>query len=295
MEHELTTSFVAAVGDAYRLEADAIARLAPVLDAHLERARAAWPGVDVPSAALAQWLAERVPDDGDPAAGLAHMATEDLYLACACAQGVAGAADAFERAIMSAVPKAIARIDASPGFVDEVMALVRAKLLVGDEGRAPRVSSYLGRGPLSAFAQVVAIRAAQTLKRRSVKDAVVDRESMLELPFEGGDPEAARLAAEVREPFRRAFGEALSELSPRDRNVLRLYLVEEVGSETIAAMYRVHRATVARWVAEARAAVQKGTRKRLMKELQLGRASVDSLVGKLLSQLDVSLATFLGE
>lgn len=293
MTDALHTSFVAAVGDAYPIAPDVLARLAGALAARFGEAREAWPQLEVSGADFAAYLAERVPDDGDPAAALGHMRVSDLYLACACTLGVEGAADAFERAIMPSVPKAIARIDGSTQFIDEVVSLVRVKLLVGEDGRPPRVASYLGRGPLTAFAQVVALRAAQSIKRRAGREEPVDRDSLLAVPLDADDPELAEVKAQIQGPFSRAFREALSELSPRHRNVLRLYLVEDVGSETIARMYNVHRATVARWVAEGRDAVLKGTRKRLMKDLAIGPSSFDSLIGKLATQLDVSLASFL--
>lgn len=298
MTEALHTSFVAAVGDAYPIAPDALARLADALRERFGEAQAAFPEIALSGAELAAWLADRVPDDGDPAAGLAKLRVPDLFLACACARGIDGAAEAFERVVMPAVPKAIARVDSDRAFVDEVVSNVRVKLLVGEGDRPPRVDRYLGQGPLTAFAQVVALREAQSLKRQSlqrrgVREQPLDDE-LLELPIEEGDPELAQLKAEIQGPFRRAFREALAELSPRDRNVLRLYLIEDVGSETLARMYGVHRATIARWIADARGAVLKGTRRRLMKELALGRVSFDSLMGKLATKLDVSLASFLG-
>ncbi|MFK7989464.1 MAG: DUF1565 domain-containing protein [Sandaracinaceae bacterium] len=217
----------------------------------------------------------------------------DLYLACACVEGVRGAADAFERAVMPAVKDAIRRVDRDANFVDEVAADVRVKLLVATASRPPRIARYLGRGPLTAFAQVVGMRTAQSVKRRRGHEDARDPDSLLDLALGPDDPELNRLLDEVRGPFRVAFRESLSELTSRQRNVLRLYLLEDVSSETIGTMYSVHRATVARWITEARAAVLKGTKKRLMQGLQMGDASVASLIGRLQTQLDISLAGFL--
>jgi RNA polymerase sigma-70 factor (ECF subfamily) len=291
MGEALESSFVVAVGDAYRIAPGALAQLSSALTEHLAAARADWPGVHVSGADFAVYLAERVPDDGAPAEALTAMRTSDLYLACACVLGARGAAEAIERAVIPAVIKAVARVDGSPDFLDDVVAQLRAKLLVSDGDQAPRIARYLGRGPLSAFAQVMALRLAQSIKRRTSREDPAD--ALLELPLDADDPEHAQIKDELRDPFRRAFRETLAELSPRARNVLRLYFVEEVASESIARMYNVHRATVARWVAEGRDEVLAGVRKRLMKELQLGRASFDSFARNLAGQLDVSLAGFL--
>ena len=54
-------------------------------------------------------------------------------------------------------------------------------------------------------------------------------------------------------------------------------------------------ATVARWVSDAREAVFAGTRKRMMKDLDLGSATFASLMGKVATQLEVTLTSFLDE
>ena len=207
--------------------------------------------------------------------------------------GLDGAAEAFEQAVMAEIPKVVARVDRTASFVDELVATVRIKLLVGDGTRPPAIGSYIGHGPLTAFAQVVATREALSAKRKRSKEDPVDRESLLHLPMDQEDPELGEIKRQVEAPFRRAFRAAIDDLDRRDRNVLRLYLVEGVGSEAIAKMYGVHRATVARWVSDAREAVFKGTRKRMKRELQLGSASFASLMGKLATQLDVTLTSWL--
>lgn len=288
--HELERSFLSSIGGAYALDAQARTALAPALEVHLERARRAWPKLALAGRDYAEHLARCAPDEGDPANAFAAMETSDLYLALGCAQGERAALEAFEEHVMPAVPRAISRIDRDDEFVREVMEEVRIKLLVGD-GREPRIAGYLGRGPLTSWVQVAAIRTAYGLKRRRGHE-VVGLDDDLELPI-GGDPELERLRAEVQAPFREAFREALASLSPRERTILRLYLLEEVSSEAIATMYRVHRATVARWVARAREQVHAETRKRLIRTLGLDAGAFESLMGKVLSGLDVSLAAFL--
>src|SRR5688572_8183651 len=125
-----------------------------------EMGRRAWAGVDVPDEALAAWLAERAPDGGDPVDALAALHAADLYLACACARGDARALGCFEASVMPHVGPAVARIDPDATFGRDVAEEVRVKLLVGVGGAPPRIGTYLGRGPLTAFVQVAAMRAA---------------------------------------------------------------------------------------------------------------------------------------
>ncbi|MBO6936336.1 MAG: sigma-70 family RNA polymerase sigma factor [Deltaproteobacteria bacterium] len=267
--------------------------LAEVLEAELEAARQAWPDLELDEPAFVRFLGERVPDGDDPAATVGRLRVPDLALAFAClAEDPKGLA-IFEREIMPAVAKAVARLDGAPTFVDEVSATVRVKLLVGTEERPAALSAYLGSGPLTSFAQVVATREALSRKRKKSKEEPVDRDSLLQLPLEDFDPELDQIRRQVEPTFRDAFREALAALEPRERTILRLYLVEGVGSATIGKMYGVHRATVARWVADAREAVFSATKKRMMKELHLGSESFTSLMGKVSTQLDVTLSSFL--
>ncbi len=286
---DLGQSFLRGIAGAYDLADDIVGKLGPSLAEHLTRARATWPNVHLDGEDFAQHLAACAPDARDPAEALAAMHTSDLYLAAACAAGLDSAIAAFESEVMSQVPRAVSRVDSNRAFIENVMEEVRVKLLVGD-GRAPRISTYLGRGPLSSWVMVVAVRTAYGIKRKRGKEIPTPE---LDVPLLQGDAELAHLRKQVREPFGRAFRAALAELSTRDRNVLRLYLIEEVGTESIARMYRVHRATVARWIARSRDSVANGTRKRLRKELSLSDGTFESLVRKIVTGLDLSLASFL--
>lgn len=290
---DLTRSFAAGIEDAYDLDGETRARLEPLLDELLTKARAAWPEAELSGRDFAAHLAVVAPEADDVAAALADMNTDDLYLAAACAKGDEGALRHFEKRIIPRAERATARIDGDPGFVDEVLAEVRVKLLVSQRDKPPRIVAYLGRGPLAHWVQVTAMRVAQTFKRRGAR-----REVAMEIPdvvasVLGDDPELAPFADELREPFAEAFQEALQELSARERNVLRLYLIEEVSAEKIGRMYRVHRATVARWIAQSRRAVHAATKKRLAQRLELQPMSFESVMGQMMSGVDLSLASFL--
>lgn len=288
---DIGQSFLRGIAGAYDLEADAIAALGPVLEEHLRKARAAWPGVVIRGEDFAEHLAACAPEAEDPGQALDEMHTTDLYLAYACSMGNRAAIEAFEEKVMARVPRAVARIDSSDDFISTIMEEVRIKLLVGD-GRPPRIASYLGRGPLTSWVMVTATRAAYSAKRGKNRELLTPPED-LDVPMIEDDPELAQLREQVREPFVRAFREALASLDIRGRTVLRLYLIEEVSAETIGRMYSVHRATVARWIAKARRDVFVATKKQLSSELDLDSRAFESLMAKLLSGLDLSLSSFL--
>jgi len=286
-------SFAQGIAGAYELDDRTLEALGPVLDELLASARAAWPTVTIPGAIFAEHLARIAPDVDDVAGALREMNTDDLYLACGCARGDRDALVAFETSILPRAARAAARIDGDDAFVQEVLAEVRIKLLVSEDG-PPRIANYLGRGPLAHWVQVTSMRVAQTFKRKTKK-----REIAMDLPdvvqsVLGDDPELAPFADQLEKPFAEAFTSALGELSVRERNVLRMYLLEDVSAERIGVMYRVHRATVARWIAQARRKVHAATKKRLAASLEIEPSSFESLMGQMLSGIDLSLASLLG-
>src|SRR5262245_43871175 len=86
----------------------------------VEAARTAWPGVAVLPEAFVSHLVRHIPSDEDPLKWLSALRAADAYLACGCVQGLPAALAAFDRTILSDVPRFLARMDPSPSFADEV-------------------------------------------------------------------------------------------------------------------------------------------------------------------------------
>src|SRR5689334_19231180 len=84
------------------------AELDALLAGRYGAAKAAWPGVELPAESFVRHVAERVPATGagKPLAQvLDGMALSDLYLACACAQGIPAASQALEAAFIARLPR----------------------------------------------------------------------------------------------------------------------------------------------------------------------------------------------
>lgn len=290
---QLGATYLSVSREAWDARADEDA-LGALLRARAEEARAAWPGVELSDEAFAEHVAGLAPDETDPLVAIAALPTNDLFLACACARGDGKAIRVFERQVLPAAEPAIARIDPSPDFVDEAMHELRIRLLVDGEQGPARIRAYLGRGPLAHWVKVVATRIAYGLKRqRPVEEAAPDQ-LFDALPFDGTSPEMKNLRAEFARPFHAAFSAALATLDVRERNVLRLYLIEGVPSEVIGTMYGVHRATVARWVAATHEHLLSETRRRLTAELGVIGPDLDTLMRLATRGIEVSIATVLG-
>ena len=238
---------------------------------------ARWPAVHVDPTALASVLG------ANPVASTSPLAV-DLALACALAAGDRGALEVFERELLPDVRGAIARLDRSGDLMDDVMQQVREKLLVAD-GR-PRIGEYRGRGPLVAWIQAVAINEALALRRARRRDHALDDNALL-IAVES-DPLLAITKHAYRQEFTEAFSAGLAALNPHDRTLLRMCFVDAIGTERLAALYAVHRATMFRWLRDARSCLIQHLRTEMVARTGIDHDEVDSLIRAVGSSLDIN-------
>jgi RNA polymerase sigma-70 factor (ECF subfamily) len=223
---------------------------------------------------------------------LGDVRAADLYLACACAERVRGAIEAFDRAHMSRVGMFLSQLRPSPSFVDDVRQVLRERLFVGKDGAAPRIAEYTGRGALASWLRVMALRAAIDL-RRAGADAVAAGGDDPERHVQSGaaDPELDYIKQRYRGELNEAIRLAVAALADAPRDLFQRHFVDGITLDRLAADLGVHRATVARRVAAARAAVLDEARRLLGARLGARSSEVDSLVHLMRSQLELSLAS----
>src|SRR5262249_7133929 len=107
------------------------------------------------------------------------------------------------------------------------------------------------------------------------------------------DPEQRMIHARYRAPFEDALREGLAQLSKRDRNLLRFHYLVGMTLDAMARSYRVHRATVARWLAAIRDELETGVKIRLWEETGISPSELQSLWIAVKSDIDVSLSRLL--
>lgn len=271
--------------------ADLAARLRTMVD----EGRSAWPGVDLDEGAFVRHLAQCMPADEPLEASLDKIRAADLWLACACLAGDEVALLALEQHHLARLDAVLARFRFSSAHLDEVKQLVRQKLLVAGPGQPARIGDYAGWAPLAAWLRVIAVRTAISLLRKSGRECALSDDDWLELPATQDDPELAHLKKLYRSHFKAAFARALADLQGRERNLLRFSYLDGLSIDAIGAIYQVHRATAARWLVRVRDKLLRATRQRLQAELALSQQGLDSILGLINSNLEVSLNRFLGE
>jgi RNA polymerase sigma-70 factor (ECF subfamily) len=214
----------------------------------------------------------------------------DLYLCCGCATGDREATRALEVQALPKVVNAISRVEPDPQFVEDALQALRDKLLVGPQAK---ICAYAGRGSLVAWLNVAAAHVALD----AVRERIAHRARQAELPERLAQADVNPLSDIVRSRYAADFQEALAaavrDLSPRDRNLLRLRLVGLCSIDQLGRMYRVNRATAARWLEAVRKRVFEAVRRQLQLAHGLTDREFDSIARSVQSQLDLRLSATL--
>lgn len=260
------------------------------IEAAWTAARAAWPDVALDRAGFAAFVGDRAPDGAVEGLHLEHM-----FLAGAAAAGDARAIARVDAEFIGRLGPSLATFARSGVQPDEVMQLVRVRLFTGEDGRRPRIAEYSGIADLGTWIRVVALRLAISLGRMHRREIAIGDEALAGAPDAAPSPELALLKRTYQAEFAAAFAAGFRGLEPRQRNLLRHQVFDQLSIDRIGSLYGVHRATAARWLAQAREDLEKAVRKHLQAALKIDREALDSILRMLQSELDVSMRVFLSQ
>lgn len=294
----LVESFLAELGAELRAVCAALPReaLEAALARLFESGRAEHPGVALAPERFTRWLARvaRGALEGAPdaAAALGQLHGPDLYLACACEAHDPTALERFEAEELPSVRAALAAQRIAPALRDELVQELRAALFAPRGELAPMIANYSGRGRLRGWLHVAAVRMGQRALGKERRQVPLP-EAALDGLTAAADPELARLKQAYRAEFREAVRGALANLEARERTLLCQHYLDDLGIDQLGALYRVHRATAARWVAAAREELLERTRASLQERLSISSPELDSVLRLIASRLDVTLRDIL--
>ena len=270
----------------------------PALEARLGalvvRGRSAHPDLALDEVAFVRHLA-RCARRAESPQPLEPLYIEDLYLACACAAGLAGAAARFEERCGPRLKVALRAAVKSVDLRAEIWQRVLDLLLVGTIDTPAKISDYGGQGPLDTWTVVVAQRQFTRLLRTDAVEQRAREGAALEAALDGGgvSPEVALAKQRYRAEFERAMADALSTLEERERLLLRLHLLSQISVENIGKMYGVAQSTASRWLASAREQLQTEVTRLLRERLGASPDEIASLAGVVASQIDLSISRLL--
>jgi RNA polymerase sigma-70 factor, ECF subfamily len=241
-----------------------------VLSERFEKAKARWPGVALPA----------------------------LYLACACASRVPGADGALEREYLARLP-AILRDQfrgAPEATIDDVVAEVREKLLMGTPSGGPHLLTYTGEGALMSWVMVIAKRALiKLLPQPGAQPAFPLDELIEELPA-NPDPERDAIKRDLHRKFREATQEAVRTLvtQQEDRSLLSLYYKRGVSTVALAEYFNVSQPTMWRRLERLRKELRAESERLMREKYGIGGEALKALISGLESRFDVTLSSIFG-
>jgi len=256
----------------------------------IERAKAAfalgcaqWPTIrGLPFEAFESFVT-----DGGIESDVLEERAGDIFLAAAAVGGDEEAVRLFDDELLSQLPRWLARLRVAPDRFDEIRQALRTKLLVG---QPPKLAQYRAAGPLGAWVRVAAVRTALDLNSA---DPTLGDAHLADPLVHAFDPEQQLIRQKYGALFQQALHSALSELTMRDRNLLRFHYVSGMTLDAIARIYHVHRATVVRWLAAVRDEIETAVRLRLWEETGISPTEFRSIWNAVRSDVDVSLSRLL--
>jgi RNA polymerase sigma-70 factor (ECF subfamily) len=298
-----TESLVPPFLDAAPAAVRSVLQTIPDLDRRLwslvAEGRAVWPDFPLPAKELVAFIGRQLtPDLADGA--LDGLRPADLYLACACAQRITAAINAFDRDYMREVDIALARMRIGPPRLSDVKQLVRQRLFVGGgtsgtPTSAGKIAEYGGRGDLRRWVRSVAVRTCLNELRKGKREILVDDENLIaQHAITADDPEVEYMKRTYSNEFKACFAQALGTLGPREQTLLRYHHVDGLNIDEIGAIYRVHRVTAFRWLEKAKDQLVKTTLDNLRAKLKLPADELDSILKMIRSQMHLSLIRHLG-
>lgn len=242
------------------------------------KGREAWPQIVVDEAAFTAAV-NRAPEAIDG---------PELYIACAAATGDTAAIRAFEARYFTCIAGVAKRLSLSSDDANEIAQTLRQRLFIAQDGKPADVIGYAGSGRLAGLVQVAATRIGLNLRRgrKRIADDVVP-----DAPTVANDTMYSK--AEYRGHIKTALEDAATMLEPRDRTLLRLHFVDRASIDDVATLYRVHRATAARWISVAREALVANTRQQFLAATKLDAGDDAGLASFVESQLTLSLSRIL--
>lgn len=283
---DLASVFLDARGE--ELPAAEHAVLGAALAGALAAAREVWPDLTVDASAWIAALAAIAPRPFAADHPFGAILVADHYVAFACAAGDSAAIAACDAILVREAGFAAEGTRMHASVRDEAIQIIREQLFVARPGKPPAIGGYSGRGPLRAWMRVSISRELVRIAKAQHKSVPLE-EKLIADPVFVEDPVLEELKLKYREQLANAFREALAALPARERTLLRYQVIDGLTIDDIGGIFKVHRATAARWIAKIRDDIVERTRALLAQALGVDTEEAASIVRLVQSQLDVSV------
>jgi RNA polymerase sigma-70 factor, ECF subfamily len=175
---------------------------------------------------------------------------------------------------------------------DELRQQLRVTLLTGEQ---PKIGTFRGQGPLGAWVQVCAVRLALRIGSAKNKLVLPDASLLDELVSRDADQELLAAKSRYRDTFQSALEECFLGLNARQKTLLRMHFLDDMNIDEMGLVFRVHRATIARWLVAIRREVLEQLCRKVSINLRTSSSEFLSLVRLVRSDVRLSLRRLLEE
>lgn len=257
---------------------------------------ASWPEIQLAPEDFVRFLAKQLPPPLQEPRLLLSLHARDLYLVSALGQGHRAALLVLETEHMPKVRRVLRKLGTPEPMIADILQSLYNRLLERQNAPpdAPTLRhGYSGRGDLSGWLCTCAVHDAGRRHRRQQRELSLDEAPTVIWGAQGHSPEMALLTGQLKEIFQSVFRDAVESLTSRERNLLRYHFLSELSIDQIGRLYHVHRATAARWVAQARERLITETRKRFLARAPTGAETFPRIVELIRSQITANLAALL--
>ena len=220
-----------------------------------------------------------------------HLA--DLALAFAAASGDERAQEELYARVTRAARTTVPAAGYAAHVVDDTIGEL-ALTLLGEPGKPSALLTYRGQASLGAWLRTLAVRTAMRLAEACRREAPAsDSDDTLVDRMAAADLTRDLYRAELRTVVRRAFAVAVGRLSYFDRELLGAFIVRGQSLEDLARTHDIHRATAARWLARARASLERELYGELERDLKASGSQIASMLDSVRSNIELSVERLL--
>ncbi|MGE0548460.1 MAG: hypothetical protein AB7O24_15395 [Kofleriaceae bacterium] len=221
----------------------------------------------------------------------AHL--HDLVLAFAAASGDPRAQTELHQRVVGAVRATLPAAGYPEHVIDDTIGELTLAFVHESNRRSPLLT-YRGEASLAGWLRTLAARTAIRLVKVCRREPpTADPDSMLLDQIASVDLTRDLYRVELHGAVRRAFAAAIGRLSYFDRDLLAELITRGRSVDDIAKSHTVHRATAARWVARARAALDRELHGELQRDLAASASEISSILGSVQSSIELSVERLL--
>lgn len=254
-----------------------------------QQGQSSWPQLQIPVEQFIIFLAQVLPPEARTPERLAALHARDLYLVCGFTLGHPAAQVILETEYMPRVHRALLQDGTPEAMIADIQQGLCRRLV---EQRDPGVArqGYSGRGELAGWLCTCAVHESRRQQQRARRELPLEQAPQALGPHGGQNPESELLTKQLKAACQDAFREAVATLTPRERNLLRYHSIASLSLEQIAVVYKVHRATAARWLAQAHERLREATRARFLQRVQVSPESLPDVMALIQSQISLQMA-----